>query len=187
MGLPLDIHPGGSATERGASGPAIGNLASLAAIWNTTMHHVTSFIVHGVFEKYPALRLVLTEYGLTWLAPLVWNLDREYPSLRLESPWVKRAPSEYVHGHVRLSTQPLETVGNGHALIEMLSTIDGIEDLLCFSSDYPHYTMDDFGFASRVIPEAWHRKVFYDNARELFGWEQLPASRDRDILNAAPA
>jgi predicted TIM-barrel fold metal-dependent hydrolase len=117
---------------------------------------------------------VLNEFGLTWLPPVVWSLDAEYDLLRLESPWVKRYPSEYVHDHVRLSTQPLETTSDGRQLIEFLSTLDGIEDLICFSSDYPHYTMDDFAWASRIIPDAWHRKVFFDNARDLFAWSDVP-------------
>jgi predicted TIM-barrel fold metal-dependent hydrolase len=53
-----------------------------------------------------------------------------------------------------------------HQLLELV----GGEDILCFSSDYPHWDTDDIGDIGRNIPEAWHRKVFHDNAMELFGW-----------------
>jgi predicted TIM-barrel fold metal-dependent hydrolase len=147
--------------------------------------NISSFIVHGVFEKYPQLRLVLNEFGIGWHPPLVWGLDRQYDLLRLESPWVKKRPSEYIHEHVTLSTQPIETTGDGHELAELLSTLDGIEDCLCFSSDYPHYTMDDFEFVARVIPKAWHRKVFFENARDVFGWHDL--DDERELVGGARA
>jgi hypothetical protein len=138
-------------------------------------HFISSFIVHGVFEKYPDLHLLMNEFGVGWLPPLMWSLDREYPLLRIESPWVKKYPSEYIHEHIKLSTQPLETTSDGSELVDFLSAIDGIEDLLCFSSDYPHYTMDDFAFISRVLPSSWHQKVFFENARDIFGWHDLTA------------
>jgi predicted TIM-barrel fold metal-dependent hydrolase len=48
--------------------------------------------------------------------------------------------------------------------------IDGIEDMLLFSTDYPHSSMDDYEYAARQLPEAWHRKVFCDNACASYGW-----------------
>ena len=139
---------------------------------------MTSLIVHGVFEKYPNLRFVLNEYSLAWLPPLLWSLDAAYPTLKRESPWVRRPPSEYVREFIRFSTQPLETTTDGRDLATLLSAYDGIEDLLCFSSDYPHYTMDDFGFAQRTLPAEWHEKVFYENARNFYRWSDLPAVAD---------
>ena len=34
--------------------------------------------------------------------------------------------------------------------------IDGIEDILCFSSDWPHPSMDDHVYVARQLPDAWH-------------------------------
>jgi uncharacterized protein len=44
------------------------------------------------------------------------------------------------------------------------------EDILCFSSDYPHWDTDEVSDIGRSIPAGWHSKVFRDNAMELFGW-----------------
>jgi predicted TIM-barrel fold metal-dependent hydrolase len=54
-------------------------------------------------------------------------------------------------------------------MLELLELIDA-EEILCFSSDYPHWDTDDIRDISHSVPEAWHAKVFRDNARELFGW-----------------
>jgi predicted TIM-barrel fold metal-dependent hydrolase len=175
-GLPIVIHVGAATLQsvKAVTGPASTVSEVVAQTCMAAGQHISSFIVHGVFEKFPNLKLVVNEFGLSWLPSLIWNLDREYPLLRLESPWVRRAPSEYIHDHVRLSTQPLEvSSSDGRALTDLLSTIDGVEDLICFSSDYPHYTMDDFAFAARVMPDAWHDKVFFENACEVFGWHDV--------------
>jgi hypothetical protein len=188
VGLPIVCHLGVSVLQSGKA--IVGNASTFAEV-NLSLataggQNVTSFIVHGVFEKYPQLRVVMNEYGVSWLPPLLWSLDREYPLLRLESPWVKKPPSEYVREHIRLATQPLETTSDGRELIQFLSTVDGIEDLLCFSSDYPHLTMDDFAFVSKVLPDSWHDKVFFENARDVFGWHDLSGATRR-VLSGATA
>jgi len=81
---------------------------------------------------------------------------------------------------MKLSTQPLETSTDGRALIELLATVDGIEDIICFSSDYPHYTMDDFNFAARVLPDEWHRKAFFENGRDVSAARPVGAGEPDD-------
>jgi uncharacterized protein len=135
------------------------------------MHYISSLVVHGVFEKFPGLHFVIKEFGVTWMPWLMWRLDQEYELLARESPWVKRLPSEYIRDHVKLSTQPLEGGSRRSDLVDYLSVVDGIEDLLCFSTDYPHHTMDDPLYVARQLPAEWHRKVFCDNACRAYGWE----------------
>jgi predicted TIM-barrel fold metal-dependent hydrolase len=132
-------------------------------------------IFHGVFEKYPTLTVMIKEFGLSWLPNLIWKLDENYDVLRMDSPWVKRWPSEYVHDHIKLSTQPIEaSARNASAWVDLVATVDGIDDILCFSSDYPHYSFDDPHHIGRLLPTAWVRKIFYENACRTYGW-QFPA------------
>jgi predicted TIM-barrel fold metal-dependent hydrolase len=138
------------------------------------MHYVSSLIVHGVFERFPNLHFAIKEYGVTWLPTVMWRLDQEYETLKRESPWVKRLPSEYIREHIRLSTQPIESSPQSGGTAEFLATVPGIEDMLCFSSDFPHYSMDQPGFIARLLPREWHRKVFLENACEMYGWD-VPA------------
>jgi len=142
------------------------------------MHYISSLIVNGVFEKFPNLKFVIKEYGISWLPWVMWRLDEMYSRLREESPWVKDLPSNYIRRNIKLSTQPIEAGARPNDLIDYLSVIDGIEDLLCYSSDYPHGTMDDPLYVARILPESWRRKVMCDNACDLYGWDRPPAGAD---------
>lgn len=94
--------------------------------------------------------------------------------LRAESTHVRELPSEYFRRHIKLSTQPFELTPRKEQLIELLEAFGGMEDLLCFSSDYPHWDADDpFAVATR-IPRSWLANVFYENARSIL---RLPPSR----------
>jgi uncharacterized protein len=81
-------------------------------------------------------------------------------------PWLERMPSEYVREHFRFSTQPLEKMTTRRFLsyIEQMES----EDLLMFSSDYPHMDADDPFRAFPDLPDALRRKILYENAREWY-------------------
>lgn len=130
--------------------------------------HLVSFLTEGVFEKYPKLKVALVEGGVSWLAPLMWRLDQEYKALRFEVPWLTKKPSEYLRDHVRLSSQPLERPDNDKHLLNILEMMDA-EHLLMFSSDYPHWDFDSPRTAFPKLPDALHRRIFYENAKAFYG------------------
>jgi predicted TIM-barrel fold metal-dependent hydrolase len=143
----------------------------------STISHVTSMIMHGVFEKYPGLTFLMAEPGVSWLPWLSAQLDANYELMKTESKWVRKWPSEYLHDHFAVTTQPCEgTAENRHEFIEDLCFVDGIEDMLVFSSDYPHWDTDEPSYISSIFPKAWHRKVFYENAARIL---RLPAKAPR--------
>ena len=183
-GLAVTSHIGIEHASTYPAGPPASLMASTGTLHGSAGHHISSFITHGVFEKFPDIKLILKEYGIALLPSLIWRLDAQYPRLRRESPWVKRYPSEYMHDHVSLSTQPLETGERTHDLAEYLSVIDGIEDMLCFSSDYPHTSMDDHMYVARKLPSAWHRKLFYENACRSYGWPLPPIDVEPQLDHA---
>ncbi|MGW4335743.1 amidohydrolase family protein [Rhodococcus koreensis] len=189
MGLQVSVHP--SPYNRPNSsvhsvGGGRGLTEWLSQVGQQGMAHIASLIVHGVFEKYPDLRVVIKEHGLSWLPSLMWKLDDNYDMLRFESPWVKRWPSEYIRDHIKLSTQPIEesTAGKG-GLARLLQSVDGMEELLCFSTDYPHPTDDEPEFAMRQFPTAWLPKVFCSNACDVYGWVPPPLSTPAQSLAGA--
>jgi hypothetical protein len=170
LGLPVAIHVGGDkrAVNSVACG-APGTRLELHALSNQPVQHdLLSMITHGVFEKYPGLRVISVEAGVAWIPWFLWRIDSVYDMLRQESPWVRRPPSEYVREHVSFTTQPLEVGLPDQALIELLGSIEGIEDLLLFSSDYPHWDADDPRAAARAFPPEWRAKVMYENARTAY-------------------
>lgn len=175
MGLPIVLH---TAAGEHAWGPTQFNAGGLPGNYfemdnvftHPMLHHLASFIVHGVFEKYPKLKVLSLECGLSWIPWLIWNLDDHYRVLKRESPLLKRLPSEYFRDHVRFSTQPLELSPERAQLIQVLEAFGGIDDMLCFSTDYPHWDADDPRYVGGRLPRSWRRKVFYENARQLFRW-----------------
>lgn len=141
--------------------------------WRTCLsQHVqtqlVSLIAHGVFEKYPRLRVTLIEGGWTWLPSLLWRFDMNYKALHSEVPWLRRRPSEYIHDHIRLTTQPTEEITT-QEFLHLLDVL-GSDEVLMFSSDYPHWDFDSPLRALPSLPESIARKVYAENAR---AWYEL--------------
>lgn len=176
-GLALALHQAASerpkVTGRTTPSPLVSATEMTALMSQQGMHFVSSFIVHGVFEKFPGLKLLVKEFGVAWIPSLLWRMDQFYDDYRLESSWVRKWPSEYVHEHIKFSTQPIETAPHPRAVTDLLQTVDGMEDLLCFSSDYPHISFDDPTYVARLLPARWREKVMHENARAIYGWEPL--------------
>jgi uncharacterized protein len=178
-GLPITVHvdpaPVLTSIQR-VGGESTNRIQWASQIALNAHQYISSMLVHGVFEKYPSTRVLLKEFGIAWLPWLMWRLDDQYDRLREESPWVKKWPSEYIREHIKLATQPVEEGQRVGDVAELLMMVEGIEDLLCYSSDYPHATMDDFSYVARVLPNEWHEKVFCRNACDTYRWEvPIPA------------
>ena len=165
-GLVVAFHQGNT------SGTAVGQPPYYIE-WHTAMvqswqSQLVGLIAHGVFDKFPELRVTLVESGWTWVPALMWRFDYNHRSVRREVPWVKRLPSEYIRDNVRATTQPMEYPENPDDLYRMFELI-GSEEFLVFSTDYPHWDFDD---PERVFPKSFpkelRKKILYDNAREFY-------------------
>ncbi len=129
---------------------------------------LTSMVIEGVFERLPNFKLVLIELGFAWVPPLAWRLDKLWRRLKVETPQLGRAPSEYIREQVWLSTQPME---EPQPREHVLDTIEWIGwDRLLFATDYPHWDYDDPGQALPMpIPSEKRERFFLRNALELYG------------------
>lgn len=143
---------------------------AIAQAWQCQL---ISLVTHGVFDKYPDLRVVMVESSWTWLPHLMWRFDHNFRSLRREVPWVKRLPSEYIREQVKFTTQPMEFVENAAHLHQMFDMV-GNDEFLMFSSDYPHW---DFDSPERSLPSTFshelRRKVLYENAKKFYKLDKL--------------
>ncbi|MBW2501285.1 MAG: amidohydrolase family protein [Deltaproteobacteria bacterium] len=91
----------------------------------------------GVFERHPLLTLLLAEVGTGWLPYLMREIDdRTSPTaeLFLGSYSLPLKPSEYLARNVRAT--PLGG-GNDQPLLTIMDELP--EDMLLFSSDFPHF------------------------------------------------
>lgn len=170
-GLPVAIHPGaegaGSSTAPTAAGYPTWYIEWHTCLSQTFMAHLVSMVCEGVFEKFPRLKVVLVEGGIAWLPHIMWRLDKNYNALRPTVPWLKRRPSEYIRDHCYLSTQPIEEPDNPQHLVDLFNMVDA-ENMIMYSSDYPHWDFDPpTGILRKLSAEA-KRKVFYENARNLY-------------------
>jgi uncharacterized protein len=170
-GLPVAIHPGSEGV--GISGaPTAAGYPTTYFEWHTGlvgsyMAHLISLVTEGVFVKFPTLRFVLVEGGVSWLPPLLWRFDKNWKALRQTTPWLDRPPSRIVQEHVLLTTQPLEEPERPEDLARILEMFDAGR-MLMFSSDFPHWDGDAPDFAARGIPPPIRRRVMSETARELY-------------------
>ena len=171
-GLPIVLHPDTEGTGDYAASLGVGP-ASTYMEWHTALglvaqRNVISLVAEGVFERFPNLKVVFIEYGFSWVAPLMWRMDKNWKGLRQEVPWIKRLPSEYIRKNIRIGTQPIEEPDRPKDLVSLIQMINA-EDMLVFCSDYPHWDGDDFNRAFLHFPKELKQKVMYDNPKETFG------------------
>jgi predicted TIM-barrel fold metal-dependent hydrolase len=128
---------------------------------------VTSLVCEGTFEAIPNLKVVLVEGGFAWLPALAWRLDKHWKRLKAEVPSLKRLPSEYIHDHIWVTTQPIEEPEQPEDMLSILEWIG--PDRVMFSTDYPHWDQDDPRYAFKIkLPEDWKKKIYQENARDLY-------------------
>ena len=58
--------------------------------------HMTNWIINGLPERFPKLKVLWVESGLAWIPYLMQRLDHEYQMRTCEAPLLKRLPSEYM-------------------------------------------------------------------------------------------
>ncbi|WP_102348895.1 amidohydrolase family protein [Bacillus sp. Marseille-P3661] len=174
-GLPVGLHPGmEGSTLTGAPTPS-GFPTRYFEYHNLLptnfMAQVNSFVCEGVFEKFPNLTVVAIEGGISWLPHLMWRMDKNYKALRDTVPWLKKKPSEYIKKHIRLTTQPIEEPENPLHLRQIFEMCDA-EDIIMFSSDYPHWDFDHPGMVLNHLPREMRDKIKAKNAIDLYGLNQ---------------
>ena len=81
-----------------------------------------NMVCEGLFEAVPDLRVVLTEGGFTWMLAAAPGARLAWKRLRDEIPRAERRPSEVIHEHVWLTTQPIEEPDDPAQFAELSST-----------------------------------------------------------------
>lgn len=121
-----------------------------------------SLIAEGVFKKFTSLKVVLAESGVTWLPQFLWRNDKVWRGVRPEVPWIDRVPREIVYDHVRLTLQPFDAPADPQIVSKVIEHL-GSDDILLFSTDYPHWHFDGGDVLPEGLPETSIRKLMIDN------------------------
>jgi uncharacterized protein len=169
MGLPLGFH---SAYNWNDQSLILMNkfisVHALGFVWHN-MVHMTNWLMNGLPERFPKLKVVWIESGLAWLPFMMQRLDNEFMMRSSEAPTLKRLPSEYIRD-MYFTSQPMERSADD-AVLEITMRMMKAETQLMYSSDYPHW---DFDLPSTIydlpfLSETAKRNVLGGNAIRFFG------------------
>lgn len=133
------------------------------------MANLVSLIGTGVPVRFPDMKIVFTEAGISWVPFIAWKLDKEYTERRRELPFYDEPPSHYVK-QFYYATQPIEEPESPAHLVQIMEMLS-LTSQVMFASDWPHH---DFDHPSQVLKlpldEDATRAVMGENARRVFGF-----------------
>lgn len=132
------------------------------------MANMVDMVTTGVPVRFPDLKIVFTEAGVSWVPFMMWRLDKEYNESRRDVPFLEDKPSSYIR-RMYFATQPIEEPENPRELVTLMEMFGGADQVL-FASDWPHHDFDHPRqvFDLPLSPDA-KRKIMGENALRLFG------------------
>jgi predicted TIM-barrel fold metal-dependent hydrolase len=176
--LAIGIHAGSTyrvaPTYSGWTSYRVEDYVAQSAAFETQL---LSLVSEGVFQKFPALKVVLIESGFTWLPTWLWRVNKTWRGVRAEVPWIDRSPAEIVRECVRFTLQPVDAPRTEPEIL--LRTLEhmGSDRLLLFSTDYPHWQFEGDAVLPDGLPADTIRKVLIDNPRDTYArLRDLPAA-----------
>lgn len=162
-GLPIGIHAGGSyrhpVTSLGWPSHYAEDQASQSQAFQS---QVASLMAEGVFAKFPTLRVVLLESGVTWVPGFLWRFSKFWRGLRTEVPWVDRSPTEIMRQHFRMTIQPFDAPPDPLIVERVINQLQS-DDVLLYASDYPHWQFDGDSVMPAGLPPALLHKIQVEN------------------------
>ena len=128
---------------------------------------LTSLMSEGVFAKFPDLTVVLMESGVSWLPAYLWRLTKFWKGLRNEIPWVSDPPASIVRDRVRMTLQPFDAPLDDGGVVRLMEHI-GSDEILLFSTDYPHWQFDGRDVLPAGMDKALAAKIMADNPLKTY-------------------
>ena len=170
LNMPVHTHSGWS-PDYGDVPAATPMFISEVDMW--AHRPFTAMLWSGAFEKHPALRLVLTETGCSWILETLRTLQfkADNPIFAHFTKDLSLSPTEYFQRncYIGASFLPLHEVGDRHRI--------GVDKLM-WGSDYPHMegtwpnTMDKLRETFADVPEGEIRTMLGDTAIDVFGFDR---------------
>ena len=149
------------------------------------MIHLTNWIINGIPERFPKLKVIWVESGLAWVPFMMQRLDSEYMMRTSEAPMLRQRPSEYIRD-MYFTSQPLET--SNLKLTQATMEAINADTQLLFASDWPHW---DFDLPTTItnlpfLSEQAKRNILGLNAARAFGFE-IPSHKIAKVPAPEPA
>jgi hypothetical protein len=108
----------------------------------------------------------------------MWRAHKTWRGVRAEVPWVKDSPPELIRRHLRLTIQPVDAPAEPGALERTIDQI-GSDDMLLFSTDYPHEHFEGTGALPAALAGRLAGKVLAENALATYTrLSSPPAARE---------
>jgi predicted TIM-barrel fold metal-dependent hydrolase len=171
-GTPLNFHLNASLDANTAIWDNLGFNQRLPI--HALIHHIgcaatmSNFMVSGILDKYPNLKIGLIESGAGWVPFWLEGMEHQLDEFRTQSArGLKKRPKEYFRDNFWV-TFWFETV----APTKLLDEIGA--DKLLFETDYPHPTSLYPGVQDKLVEVLGHvdyatrKKVLQDNAVKLW-------------------
>jgi uncharacterized protein len=168
LGLPVSFHilTGKDSYGMAVRGPkVIQQIVTMRGNQNIIM----MMVLGGVFERHPALRVVMVENDAGWLPHFCFRLDHAWERHRwsLEIGSISRPPSEYVRENVWTTFQDDSSVRHVLSALNL--------DHVMWATDFPHGD-GTYPNSRRIADDVTlgmsppqKRGVVYDNVRALYG------------------
>lgn len=177
LGVVVNCHSGSGSPDYGRHRAA--GMVWIAETSFFSRRTLTHLIAGGVFERFPRLRVILTEMGSSWIPETLAQLDGIHAQMRTgrigelkygPDEVLPMTPSEYVHRNVwvgasfpsRVEAEARHEIGVDHYL---------------WGSDYPHYEAS-YPYTRELLRKAFAgvdpvevAQVLAGNAAELYGFD----------------
>lgn len=160
LDVPLWMHPTVPQTA-GAMGAF--NIVVVAGFLHETTVAVCRLVYAGVLQRYPALKLVLSQMGGT-VPFIAERIERAYHVYEVSRAKLSEPPM------AQLKRFYLDTTPHSANAIHIAAQFAGVDKIL-LGSDFPHEIGDLPGAIDTIrklpIPDADQQKILGDNARRL--------------------
>jgi predicted TIM-barrel fold metal-dependent hydrolase len=85
----------------------------------------------------------------------------------MEVPWIDRPPTEIFRDHFRLTLQPFDMPDSADLIARLVDHLQS-DELLLFSSDYPHWQFDGDNVWPAGLSQSLRQKVMAENPRAVY-------------------
>jgi uncharacterized protein len=170
-GMVLGFH--GMANWEEPSLAAIPRWGAVQAIGvpQSNMTHMANWLMSGMPERFPKLKVLWLESGVAWAHYLMQRLDSMYLTRVTDAPLLKEKPGHYMR-RMFYCSQPLEQPDDVAALEVAFRALNA-ETQLVWGSNFPAYNFDvpatiwDLPF----LAESAKKAILGGNAMRLFGFQ----------------